>query len=314
MGRNGKIMKTNIWFKNKTTACNCLVASLVCSGALAGCSRAATDDKLAADEIAAKSRAAYAALSSYRDEGTVVSEMSGRKTTLTFKTHLQRPNLYRIEWKQGDASEGVVWADDTGDHILSSGLGQQKAGQPQKLPSMKLALATAAGPSWSAACAVAGTFFNQEAGDIFVGPALAGTFPLHREKNEKLGEIECYVLSAEMDFSKQPQPEKPGKAYTTLWIGTGDALIHQSRTRYVEKVDASASNDQAVDEAIRKALEAQNKPVTPEAIAAMRPQMRAIMKQVQATLKSGFEAGIVFTRLHEHIVVNKHASPSEFAR
>jgi ABC-type hemin transport system substrate-binding protein len=58
----------------------------------------------------------------------------------------------------------------------------------------------------------------------------------------------------------------------------------------------------------------QNKPATPEAVAAMRPQMKVIMKQVQATLKSGFESGVVFTQTHENISVNEKLSPSDFDR
>jgi hypothetical protein len=100
-----------------------------------------------------------------------------------------------------------------------------------------------------------------------------------------------------------------------LWIGKRDFLIQQTRTRHVEKVDASAPpSDQAIDEAIKKSLEMQKKPVTPEAIAAMRPQMRAIMKQVQSTLKSGFESGVTFTQTHMNIVVNEKFSPADFTR
>jgi hypothetical protein len=54
--------------------------------------------------------------------------------------------------------------------------------------------------------------------------------------------------------------------------------------------------------------------VTPEAIAAMRPQMRAIMKQVQSTLKAGFESGVVSTTTHQNIVVNKKFSITDFGR
>jgi hypothetical protein len=83
----------------------------------------------------------------------------------------------------------------------------------------------------------------------------------------------------------------------------------------VEKVDSSApATDQAIDEAIKKSLEMQKKPVTPDAIAAMRPQMKAIMKQVQSTLKSGFEAGVVFAQKHENIAVNEKFLPADFTR
>ena len=110
-----------------------------------------------------------------------------------------------------------------------------------------------------------------------------------------------------LDLSKVPDIGKPGTASTMFWIGKRDFLIHQTRTKYVEKEDSS---DQAIDEAIKKSLKMQNKPVTPEAVAAMRPQMKAIMEQ----LKSGFESGVVYTQTHEDIVVNQKSSPADFAR
>jgi hypothetical protein len=42
--------------------------------------------------------------------------------------------------------------------------------------------------------------------------------------------------------------------------------------------------------------------------------MKEIMKQVQSTLKSGFESGVVSTQTHDHIVVNPKFSPADFAR
>ena len=80
-------------------------------------------DKLTAQEIAGKSRAAYAALSSYSDSGTVISEIAGQKNALTFNIRLQRPNLYRIDWTQETglkgvllaSHNGVVWSDGSGD-------------------------------------------------------------------------------------------------------------------------------------------------------------------------------------------------------
>jgi hypothetical protein len=65
-----------------------------------------------------------------------------------------------------------------------------------------------------------------------------------------------------------------------------------------------------MDEAIKKSLKMQNKPATPEAIAAMRPQMKANMEQ----LKSGFESGVVSTQTHENIVLNPKFSPADFTR
>lgn len=267
---------------------------------------------LPAREIAAKSHEAYAALASYSDSGTVVSEMAGQSLRLVFNTRLQRPNLYRIDWTQGatgiilKSDKGVAWSDGSGDYFQSTATGQEKYANAQKMQNMKKALTQAAGPSWSAASAIPGAFFDQEVGDVFVASVASGRYPLEREKDAMVGGVDCYVVSNTTDFSKVPDIGKPGTASTTLWIGKADFLIHQSRTRYAEKVDSS---DEAIDEAIRKALKMQNKPATPEAIAAMKPQMKAIMKQLQ----SGFAAGVVHTQTHENIVVNRKYSPADFA-
>ena len=184
------------------------------------------------------------------------------------------------------------------------------------MPNMNQALTHAAGLSWSAASAVPEAFFHQDLGDVFIAPVFSGGYPLQNEKDGRLGDVDCYVVSSVLDFSKIPDNHgKPGTASTLLWIGKGDFLIHQTRTKYVEKVASNGPpTEQAVDDAIKKSLEMQHKPVTPEAIAAMRPQMREIMKQVQTTLKAGFESGVVTTQTHEDIVVNKKFAPADFNR
>jgi hypothetical protein len=317
-------MKTMTWLKVKFAA-GVGAATLLAGGAeTVAVSQTAVGDKLTAQEIVGKSRDAYAALSSYSDSGTVVSEMAGQKNTLTFSTRLQRPNLYRIDWTQETgfkgvllaSNKGVVWSDGSGDYFQSTAAGQEKYAKPQKMQTMKQAFLQAAGLSWSAASTIPGAFFNQDLGDVFVAPVASGRHPLQKEKDAKVGDVDCYVVSSVIDFSQIPDNKgKPGSASTVLWIGKRDFLIHQTRTKYVERVDSSAPpSDQAIDEAIKKSLEMQKKPVTPEAVAAMRPQMRAIMKQVQSTLKSGFESGVMFTQTHKNIVVNEKFSPTDFIR
>jgi RNA polymerase sigma factor (sigma-70 family) len=317
-------VKTMMWLKLKF-AVGVSVAVLVTGGvATVAISQTGGGDKPTAQEIAGKSRDAYAALSSYSDSGTVVSEIAGQNVTTTFNIRLQRPNLYRIDWTQTAGpytSKGVVWSDGSGDNLqitapdfLVAAAGQKKNDKPQKMPNLKTALALATPLSGFAASTIPGTFFNQNLGD-FVAPAASGRYPLKKEKDAKVGDVDCYVVSSEMiDLSKVPDIGKPGKASTMLWIGKRDFLIHQSRMRYVEKTDSSAPTDQAIDEAIKTSLKMQNKPATSEAVAAMRPQMKEIMKQVQTTLKSSFESGIVYTQTHENIVVNQKFSPADFAR
>ena len=289
------------------------LAAWLTGGVATVASQTVGGDQITAREIVGKSREAYASLSSYSDSGTVVSEMAGQKNTLTFNTRLQRPNLYRVNWTQASGPKGMAWGDGSGSYLLTPTAGQEKTVKARQIESMKMALARATGPSWSAASTIPGAFFNQDLGDVFVAPAVSGNYPINREQDAKLRGVDCYVVTSLIDLSKLAGRPKPGTASIMVWIGKKDFLIHQSRTTYVEKVNASAApNDQEIDQAIKKSLEMQNKPATPEAIAAMRPQMRAIMKQVQSTLKSGFESGVVFTQTHEKIVVNEKFSPADF--
>lgn len=314
-------MKTMTWLKLKF-AIGIGVAAIIAGGAATVAVSQTSGDGLSAQEIAEKSRAAYAALASYSDSGTVVYEMGSQKITTAFNLRLQRPNLYRIDWTQTGglaATKGLVWSDDSGDYsLMGDPMGAnvpEQAAKLKKMPNMKTALTQATGLSASAASTIPGAFFNQDLGDVFIAPVRSGRHPLQKEPDGKVGNVDCYVVSSTLDFSKIPDNGgKPGTAATTLWIGKQDFLIHQCSTKYMEKVDTSATSDQAIDEAIKKSLEMQNKPVTPEGIAAMRPQMTAVMKQVQATLKSSFESGVVSTQTHENIVANQKFTPADFAR
>jgi hypothetical protein len=320
-------MKTMTWLKFKFTVgagLAVLLAGLVTTVAISPTGVAV---KPTAQEIAQKSRDAYSALASYNDSGTVLYRIGGQDIATTFNIRLQRPNLYRIDWSQGSGLTGVAWSGGNGDYLrIDAGTpanvaalaqiaatGQKANTSTQKMPSLSMALAQSGPLSGSAASTIPEAFFKQDCGDIFVAPAASGRYPLRRLKDAKVGDVDCYVVSSELDMSKVPKNGKPGTAITTLWIGKQDFLIHQCGTKYVEKVDDNAlSNKQAIDAAIRKSLELQNKPVTPEAIEAMRPQMELIMKQVKSTLKTAFTAGVVFTQTHENIAVNQKFTPSDF--
>ncbi len=97
---------------------------------------------------------------------------------------------------------------------------------------------------------------------------------------------------------------KIGTVTTTLWIGKRDHLIHQTRTT---TEGASITPPQESDSDIKTILERQNKPATPEAIAALRTELETAMKQAQGVK-------FVFTQTHENISVNQKFSPADFAR
>ena len=99
-----------------------------------------------------------------------------------------------------------------------------------------------------------------------------------------------------------------GKTTTTLWIGKQDHLIHQVQT-IVEGM--SITLPLLSDSQIKAMVERQNKPATPEAIAAMRTLLETANKQAQTMVASG---KIVSTQTHENIVVNQKFSPADFAR
>ena len=317
-------MKTMTWLKMKF-AVGASVAALLVGGAVTvGVSQINGGKSSLAQDIVDKTHDAYATLSSYSDSGTVVSDIAGQTVTTTFNLRLQRPNQLRIVWSQTTgtiSSKGSVWSDGGNNYLqieapdfLLAVTRQKKSAAAQKIPTLGAALAQAAPLSGSAASTVPGVFFQQIVGD-FAAPALSGRYPLKMEKDAKIGDVDCYVVSSGMiDLSKEPDIRKPGSVSVTFWIGKNDYLIHQCSTKYIEKVDTAAASDQTIDDAIKKSLEAQHKPVTPEAVAAMRPQMREIMKQVQATLKSSFTSGVVFTQTHENIVVNQKYSPSDFVQ
>jgi len=321
-------MKTTTWIILKR-AVRLGVATLLADSAATVAFPQTNGGELTAQDIAAKTRAAYAALSSYSDTGTVESEIASQTLTLTFSTRLQRPNQYRIDWTQNYMGlQGKVWSDGSGDYLqvdagspanpialaAISAAGLQNGPNPQKMPDRRAALAGAAALSSSAAATIPGAFFNQNCGDVFIYPAIAGRYPLKKEQDGKAGGVDCYVVSAEMDLSKVPDAGKPGTVSATLWIGKQDFLVRQTRTRYVEKVDDNALlSDQTIDAASKQTLVMQNQPATPDAIAAMRPRMKAMMKQMQGTLKASFANGILMTQTHENISVNQKFSTSDFA-
>src|ERR1017187_6665879 len=119
-----------------------------------------TDDKWTPQEIAKQAQDAYAALSSYSDTGTAVSEGGGQTQTTTFNIRLQRPNLYRIDWTGTGGlytSKGVAWSDGNGDFLVTGAAGQEKSEKPVKKHDMQFTLGAAGALSGSAASEIPGT-------------------------------------------------------------------------------------------------------------------------------------------------------------
>jgi RNA polymerase sigma factor (sigma-70 family) len=261
---------------------------------------------LTAQAIAKQSQAAYAALSSYSDSGKVTTEGGGSSTETTFNMRLQRPNLYRIEWTSTGGfftAKGAVWSDGTGNFFVTGAADQMKTAKPQKMRNMQLALGAATGVSGSAAADIPGTFFNQPWGDQLMVIA-SGRSRVEQEHDEKVGGTDCYVISSSLGPMKLPNNSgSSGTATTRLWIGKQDRLIRQIETT----VKGATPALKITDESLKTILARQGKPVTPEAIAALRVEVENSMKLAQ-------KGKFVFVQTHENISVNQKFSRSEFER
>jgi outer membrane lipoprotein-sorting protein len=167
-------------------------------------------------QIFNKARAAYAALTSYTDQGTAVASLNGLTITTTFTIKLARPNLYRIGWVQSNDSafsittmkRQSVWSAGDGDFLDMLGQG------PKKQTNQEMALSGATGISGGAAATVPSAFFKTQWGYNL----RAGQFD-KQQPDEKVGDIDCYVFSGSLKGTT-----------STIWIGKQDFLIHQVRT------------------------------------------------------------------------------------
>jgi RNA polymerase sigma factor (sigma-70 family) len=223
-------MKTMTWLKLKFAIGVSLAVLLAGGAATVAVSQIENDNQLTPREILRQSQNAYAALTSYSDEGKTIATIGNTVVPPhAFTIKLARPNLYRVEWMQDYGSfvqTGMVWSAGGGNFLKIVA-----ESRPEKYPNMAGALGGATGISGGAASSIPGTFFKLNQGNQ-LGVSLRSA---SRKPDEKIGDIDCYVLT-----------QTSGGRATTLWIGKRDFLIHQ-----VEK-DTSAEILKAVVEAAAK--------------------------------------------------------------
>lgn len=192
------------------------VALLAGGAAILAMSQRNQVDNLTPTEILNHAENAYAALSSYRDEGQTVVVVDGNTLTSTFTIKLARPNLYRIEWNRpGSVSKVVreiVWSTGSGDFLIRGNR------QAVRLPDTESALGISSSLSAGAARTAPAPFFkfNREGGTMYSSGMSANHT---RQPDEKVGGVDCYVLTREFMGTT-----------ITLWIGKKDFLIRQKRT------------------------------------------------------------------------------------
>ena len=304
-------MKIMTWLKLKVAVGVGAAALLAGGAATVAMLQTSNGDKLTAQEIAKETQDAYATLSSYSDTGTNISTVAGQTITTTSSIKLQRPNLYRIDWAQslestafkGVMSKGVTWSDGKGNFWVVGAAGQEQKAKPEKSKDMQAALASAttAAGGWMVST-IPELFFNQNWG----GMLNVADQTLKRQKDESINGVDCYVESSSTDPASA---DAMGKSSTTLWIGKKDHFIHKTQV-IIEKMSV-ATMPQVSDADIKKVLEMQNEPATPEAIAKFRPILEKTLIQTRTLMNSG---KFIYTQTRGNISVNEKFPLSDFAR
>jgi hypothetical protein len=219
-------MKTMMWLKLKFAASIGAIALLAGGVATVAISQTNSPSGPSAQEIVQRSRAAYAALSSYCDEGSTVASVGSHAVAPHFfSIKLARPNLYRVDWSQDlgfYSHTGMVWSAGNGNFFQ-----MDRSGAPQTNSTMEMALAGATGVSGGAAASIPGTFFKMNWGNS-LGATMESAA---RKPDERIGEADCYVLSE----------TNRGHA-RSIWIGKEDFLIRQIET-FTSAAVAQAERD-----------------------------------------------------------------------
>ena len=200
-------------------------------------------------------------------------------------------------------SKGVTWSDGTGDYWVMGAAGQEQNAKPEKSKDRQAALtsATTAAGGWMVST-IPELFFNQNSGGLLN----AADQTLKRQQDESVNGVDCYVVSSSTDPASA---DAAGKKSTTLWLGKQDHFIHKTQI-IIEKMSLPTT-PQVSDADIKKVLEMQNKPATPEAIAAFRPMLEQTLKQTQKLMNSG---KFVYIQTRGNFSVNEKYPPSDFAR
>lgn len=263
----------------------------------------------------------YKSLSAYNSTGTTVEEIDYKTLTALFSMRLGRPYNYLLEYEQHAptfTNKGALWSDGSGDYFandVAKHVSKSPFPRPDGLSKNLDGMADLTG---GATAVIPSIFFGIQMNDgryfdTMAEPAKWAGLRLIKERDERIGETDCHVLSVETD---------QGKAL--LWIGKKDFLIHQSQQR--SKRDFEATDNEIkllsvgfplplpIEEMKRRINEgrikadATRKPVT--VVFSTKkgvPGLNSMTIEPQALFT-------IFTQTHENIVVNPKFSSKDFAR
>jgi outer membrane lipoprotein-sorting protein len=178
-------------------------------------------DQLTAEQVARKSQDAYAALTSYSDEGRVAGVGGAKLSVITFTTKLSRPDHYRIDWALG-ILKGTVWSPGRGNFLMIN-----DGAEPREYPDIQQALAAANPLSLGTSVHVPGVFFNL----LWDNEPWPNEKSMERKPDETIAGVDCYVLT-----------QAAAASTATFWIGKKDFFFRQ-----IERVVNGAKTKAAVE-------------------------------------------------------------------
>jgi len=231
----------------------------------------------AARKVLDDTAATYKSLATYKAEGTATMnlDMKGTKTNLetSFSIALEKPNRYLISWTQKNsmmpsmAQSGAAWSDGAQPYLY---LGTLHA--YSKMTSDEIALAGATGVSGGAAMTVPALFL----------PGLGKYAQFSRlkdpklEKAERIGDEDCYVVSAASAISTKE----------TFWISKAKHFILKY-SRSLTPPGGGWKMPEMSDKQLEEAVRGMGMKVTEENKKKVREQTANAMKLVKTMKLSG---------------------------
>jgi hypothetical protein len=210
-----------------------LIPIAVAALALAPETAAPRRDAFDANEVIAKSRAAYAALTSYADSGTVLDESSGFTDRSTFRTFFTRePNNLFIEFR-GIASEYkignrvpltahvVLWMEN-GELQTWSGASQAHEIYPRAAGQQVNAVQNAAYYTAGISVLVPSHLYSNAG----LSSAVHAAEEVEADGFETVHGRKCYRLLG-VERWRYPSGQETGVRAITIWIDAETYLIHK---------------------------------------------------------------------------------------
>ncbi len=190
-----------------------------------------------AQALLQQSRSAYAAVNTYRDQGTVRYSVLGSTHEVRFETAFVRPDRLRFEWIKAHpfpplrsmTTRTVIWSD-SGAAFWWQRDYFERASQ-SRLESLRLAVAGATGVSSGAAHTIATLLLPDLWGADKFGDSVLNLRDAKHVGEGVVDAVPCERVAG-IDWRNEP---------VELWIGRDDHLIRRIQsevkgTRYVEEV------------------------------------------------------------------------------